>query len=859
MSVHKQKGLSWAGLAFGVASLVGGTAARANDWASLGYDAGRARATDEKSGATFAPAWNANPTGSAIVASPAVVDGYVVVAGRRGDVAALRAVDGSSVWSVKAAGDVAASPAVDAGRVFVPTLSGQLQALHLSTGLESWKQAFGGQNFSSPIMVEDGLGKSLVLAAGFPQQKVVRLAASTGASQWETARDLLPDLVGSSVALSGTQLTVGVNGGRFQAIDLKTGEGGWNASTNGAVGLSAPLVAGGTLYFLPGGKATALYAVDSSTGVALPKYPVQVLDASAPPAASVVGARNAVSSPVLMGSLVVFVSRFEYDLAAAPNGAPGRHLMREYVVAVDPATVAVAWQVELGHKDVATLNEVPELNLSPTPVVFATSANPLVAVASSLDAKVRVLDLSGAETWSTTLAAPTRSSPVLANGLLIVATELGTVHAFRSDANRAPVIATDGYSPAAGELVDSPTPTFKWAAASDAENQAIRYQVRILAQDGDVREAWLKQIDVAEGQTSVVLAREELKAGLDYQYAVRARDAYGAWSEWSDVRPFTLAIPAKVDANGQSYDSLADAIAALGAAGGVVDVGRGVVHLHAPLAIPAGVSIVGAGAGETVFDATGQVAGVQLTAGGRKGASTLKGVTVMGADVGVQVVDAQNAVLRNVVLRDNKKVGVQVEEGAVADAINLTIARNPTGASVAGKLAIRSSIVTANDTGLARVGAGLVTSRYNDVVGNKTAGYEGVTQGTGDLAAAITFRSSADFHLEGLQPTTDMGDPADGYDLEPQPNGARVNMGAFGNTATAELSRSSGGWTTAATARAVSTGPSPVGDEPPSTGPGGGGSGCSVSGDSSAGHAFAWVVVALAIAGAVLMGRRRAR
>jgi MYXO-CTERM domain-containing protein len=203
---------------------------------------------------------------------------------------------------------------------------------------------------------------------------------------------------------------------------------------------------------------------------------------------------------------------------------------------------------------------------------------------------------------------------------------------------------------------------------------------------------------------------------------------------------------------------------------------------------------------------------------------------------------------------------VQVEEGAAADAINLTIARNPTGASVSGKLALRSSIVTANDTGLARVGAGQVTSRYNDVAGNVTKGYDGVTAGTGDLAEAVTFRSSADFHLEGLQATTDMGDPADEFKLEPQPNGARVNMGAFGNTTTAELSRSSGGWTTAATSRSVSTGPSPVGDPqgPTTTSPGGGGSGCSVAGDAPASSgAFAWLVAALALAGAVLMGRRR--
>jgi outer membrane protein assembly factor BamB len=866
MPAHKTRSLKTsligAGVAFGFASLVGGGAARANDWTSLGFDAGRARATDEKSGAAFSSAWNANPAGSAIVASPLVADGLVVVAGAKGDVVALHAVDGTQAWTIKAAGDIGASPAIDGGRIFLPTLNGRLQALHLSTGTEAWSQAFGGQNYSSPVVVDDSLGKGLVVAAGFPEQKVVRLGLSTGTSQWETPRGVVADLVNSSVALSGGRLTFGVNGGRYQALDALTGAASWNATATGAVGLSAPLVSGTTAFFLPGGKAATLSAANVATGELLAGWPVQVLDPAAPDAATVRGARVAVSSPVAMGGLVVFVARFEYDLAAQPNGAPGKHPMHELVVAVDPAKIAVAWQQQIGSREAATLNEVPELNLSPTPVVFATEGNPLVAVTSSLDPKVRVLDLGGAEQWSTSLSAPTRSSPVFANGLLVVATEAGVVHAFASSVNHAPVIATDGFSPVEGEVVEGPTQTFSWAAANDAEGQAVTYQVRVLsAIDGDLRETWLKQVDAAPGETSIVLARDELKAGLAYRYAVRARDALGAWSDWSTERTFTLALPAKIDVGGQSFDTLADALASLPASGGVINVGRGVVHLHSSLVVPGGVSVVGAGAHDTILDATGQVAGVQLKSSGRTGAASLKSLTVTGADVGVQVVDVQNAVLRNLVLRDNKKVGVQVEEGASADAANLTIARNPTGASVSGKLAIRSSIVTANDKGFERLGAGSVTSRYNDVAGNKTSAYDGFAAGTGDLAVDVSFRSSADFHLSGIQPTTDMGDPADAFTLEPQPNGARVNMGAFGNTTTAELSRSSDGWTTAATTRSVSSvGPTPVGDPstPSSKPPGGGGSGCSVAPmPTEMGSGFAWFVLALSAGGALLMGRRR--
>src|SRR5262249_2220751 len=88
-----------------LASLLGAApAADANAWSCLGLDGARGRASDEKSGAAFSPAWNASPTGGAFVASPAVVDGFVVLASARGDVSALRVVDGSEAWTVNAAG-----------------------------------------------------------------------------------------------------------------------------------------------------------------------------------------------------------------------------------------------------------------------------------------------------------------------------------------------------------------------------------------------------------------------------------------------------------------------------------------------------------------------------------------------------------------------------------------------------------------------------------------------------------------------------------------------------------------------------------------------------------------------------------
>ena len=47
---------------------------------------------------------------------------------------------------------------------------------------------------------------------------------------------------------------------------------------------------------------------------------------------------------------------------------------------------------------------------------------------------------------------------------------------------------------------------------------------------------------------------------------------------------------------------------------------------------------------------------------------------------------------------------------------------------------------------------------------------------------------AGDFHVTARQPSTDRGDPEDDFSAEPMPNGGRINLGAFGGTAEAEIS-----------------------------------------------------------------------
>ena len=52
----------------------------------------------------------------------------------------------------------------------------------------------------------------------------------------------------------------------------------------------------------------------------------------------------------------------------------------------------------------------------------------------------------------------------------------------------------------------------------------------------------------------------------------------------------------------------------------------------------------------------------------------------------------------------------------------------------------------------------------------------------------FTDKSNGDYHLRAGSPAIDAGDPAYDFSNEPDPNGGRINMGAYGNTSDAETS-----------------------------------------------------------------------
>ncbi len=117
----------------------------------------------------------------------------------------------------------------------------------------------------------------------------------------------------------------------------------------------------------------------------------------------------------------------------------------------------------------------------------------------------------------------------------------------------------------------------------------------------------------------------------------------------------------------------------------------------------------------------------------------------------------------------------------------------------------KNNIIT-NNTGYGiRNIQGNITSSYNDIWGNVYGSYNGTSAGTGDISTDPLFAdpTAGDFHLNSqsgrwngmnwindsvTSPCIDAGDLADDYSNEPQPNGGRINIGAYGNTAEASKS-----------------------------------------------------------------------
>jgi outer membrane protein assembly factor BamB len=822
-------------------------AARADDWGTPGLDISHSRLSAERSGASFGSGrWSTSfKTGGAVLASPVVADGFLVTVDLDGAVSALRAEDGTPVWQVAAGSAVHGTPAVEHGRVFVPTFANKVVALRLGDGLPLWTKDVGGTVLSSPTPV-DG---DIIVAAGFPQRHVVRLSGSTGEVVWQSP-DVMQQFSNTSPVVGGGVVVVGSNGGRYYAFNLATGAALWEYVGDGLVHLAAPIIVGGRVFMAGGYDSSHVHAVDAATGAPIAGWPIDLPTPDPDVTGTIKGRQRAISSFAAVAGMLLLQTRLDDALDVDGDGVIDERLSREMVVAIDPATGALAWQVPRGRAVVTDPNDVPKFLVCPTPAAYGTDGgSPLVAAASSLDSTIVILDpATGNEQARLPVAGPTLASPLLANGRLLSVAVNGTIEGLSSRVNVAPGAPIPAGAASPVDVVDL---TLRWLPAIDPDGEIPSYELRIDA-DGEVLESWQQQIFLPPGTTSTQISGAFVP-GTIYTFALRARDPHGALSSWSAPQTFTVFKNPPVTVGGMSAKSLADA---LGNAqpGDVIMLGAGTFTLTDTLHVGGGVSIQGAGAGKTTLSAAGLGVGVKFegTAAGHQ--AGLDGVTVTGAGTCIQVSDGSTGVrLSHVVVRDCGTDGVAVAATGGAEIVNATMLGSGTGVHATGTTTIKNSLLTANGVALAADVAGVLTSSYDALFGNGTA-YKGLTAGTGDSSAAVTFADLAgrDLRLLVTQPSTDKGDPADAVGAEPAPNGARINLGAFGGTADAEPSAPS------TAVGGTGNGPAPGQTDPPGGTPPagtGGDGGCSVSGRPEI-DLYASVLLA-GLALVVVLARRR--
>ena len=179
-------------------------------------------------------------------------NGKIFVTSGFGFIAALDAISGDELWRVETSAAVRTPPTAYRGRVYVATNINEFLALDQETGEEDWTfQSFEESarflSSASPAAAGD------LVIAPFSSGEIVAFQAESGRALWNetlaqqaslTALAALNDIAGSPVIDRGLIYVVS-HGGRFAAIDIRSGQRVWEASITS---LQTPWVAGDFIY-----------------------------------------------------------------------------------------------------------------------------------------------------------------------------------------------------------------------------------------------------------------------------------------------------------------------------------------------------------------------------------------------------------------------------------------------------------------------------------------------------------------------------------------------------------------------------------------------------------------------------------
>jgi outer membrane protein assembly factor BamB len=170
--------------------------------------------------------------------SPVVGGGFLYGINNIGTAFRIDPETGKAQWKRQVAELNASAPAYADGRLYISNLEpGQVQALDAETGRSVWRHPLPGRSESSPVVVGDKVVMGCECGTLFALDK------DTGRTIWET--DLGGEIKGAP-ALSEGILYIGAYGGTVSAIRLNDGSVKWQANAQ-----SAALGGAGNFYATP--------------------------------------------------------------------------------------------------------------------------------------------------------------------------------------------------------------------------------------------------------------------------------------------------------------------------------------------------------------------------------------------------------------------------------------------------------------------------------------------------------------------------------------------------------------------------------------------------------------------------------
>ncbi len=171
-----------------------------------------------------------------------------------GEVAALKASDGSQVWKVKPAGPLRGSPTIAFNSVYVMTQNNEIHALDVADGKVLWSESASLGQAGVFGVAAPAAGQGTVIA-GYSSGELVAYRYENGRVLWNdalartslsTSVGVLTDIDADPIIDRGRVFALG-QGGRMAAYEMVSGQRIWELNL---AGISTPAVAGDWIFTL---------------------------------------------------------------------------------------------------------------------------------------------------------------------------------------------------------------------------------------------------------------------------------------------------------------------------------------------------------------------------------------------------------------------------------------------------------------------------------------------------------------------------------------------------------------------------------------------------------------------------------